>query len=1294
MPLQNEDSELKYSFFHHLKVTTIPLLKFKWQPLTYVFAMSAMSLTAVIITTSSVISLTNAAPGTLTVSINQKSGTTDPNPSYTSVFEVVFSEAIDETTFTDADITLGGTAPGQTVQSITESGSFDNTTYDIRIEATSAGTIQPTIAQELVVAEADGANTNQTSSSTDNTVTYDETYAPDEFVTTWKTDNPGTSGSTSITIPTFTGETYSYDVDWDNDGVFEQTGITGNVTHDYGAAGTYIVRVKGTFPRIYFNHGGDKDKILTIEQWGTNAWASMEKSFSSVSNLSIPATDAPNMSNVTEMKSMFSSATNFNSDIGHWDVSNVANMQSLFFGATSFNQNIDSWDVGNVETMYFLFNGATTFNQPLNNWDVSSVLNMNAMFWTTTSFNQPLNNWDVSNVTDMGSMFVSATSFDQPLNSWDTSSVLTMGLMFSNASSFNQDISNWDVSNVGSMASMFNGASSFNQPLSNWDVSSVLNMYAMFGGVSSFNQSLANWDVSNVTNMQYMLSNTELSLYNYDSTLDAWSDLTLQSNVTFDAGTSSYCLAAAQRQSIITTYGWTINDSGEECLPSAVTTKDATEIAQDSAVLNGVVYPSDASERGFEYGADTNYGQTLEDSSDINYSSFTKWGSEGSGNSQFSAPSGITTDRYGNVYVVDRDLFTVKKFDADGNYITQWGSEGTADGQFTLPFSIATDSLNNVYISDISQKNIQKFDADGNFITKWAGPTYSPYGITIDENDNVYVTNYYSVIKYDSDGNQLLTWGTQGSGNGQFVVAYDIASDKNGNIFVSDVNNQRIQKFDTDGNYITKWSSSTYMLATNAYGQVYTYDVLPSGDGIKQYSGDGVLLGEWGSAGSGDGQMDGIGGMTVSDNDIFYATDTGNYRVNAFAGSISVDLSDLDCGTTYHYRAYAINNSVTSTGEDSSFTTLDCPDEDPDAFILQVKTDNPGDSNSTSIIIPTVSTGYDYDVDWDNDGIYDELGITSSAVHDYGVAGTYTLRIKGTFPQIYFNDSGDEEKVLDIIQWGTSQWRSMENAFFGATNLTISATDAPDLSLGLGIPMDHMFEDASSLNQPIGNWDVSNVTSMESMFRGATSFNQSLNNWDVSNVTTMRDMFRDTTYFNQPLNNWNVGNVIDLDNMFFAASSFNQPLNNWNVGNVTEMWGTFRDASSFNQSLNNWDVSNVTRMEYLFNGASVFNGDLNNWDVSNVVYMNSLFSEASSFDKPLDEWDTSSVINMERMFWGASSFDQPLNSWNVSAVTEMDGMFGGATSFNQSLSSWDVDSVEVMNFMFYGATSFNQSLNN
>ena len=80
-----------------------------------------------------------------------------------------------------------------------------------------------------------------------------------DFVTTWKTDNlsMGSSNNTSITIPTHPDYIYSYQVDWNNDGDYidanEIVPYTGPATHNFGTAGTYTIRIRGTFPAIYFN---------------------------------------------------------------------------------------------------------------------------------------------------------------------------------------------------------------------------------------------------------------------------------------------------------------------------------------------------------------------------------------------------------------------------------------------------------------------------------------------------------------------------------------------------------------------------------------------------------------------------------------------------------------------------------------------------------------------------------------------------------------------------------------------------------------------------------------------------------------------------------------------------------------------------------------------------------------------------------------------------------------------------------------------------------------------------------
>ncbi len=389
------------------------------------------------------------------------------------------------------------------------------------------------------------------------------------FITTWKTNNPGVSANNQITIPTFSGATYNYNVDW-GDGETD-TGVTGNITHTYATAGTYTVKISGTFPRIYFDDGGytDAQKILSIEQWGNNPWTSFGNSFAGCINLILNATDTPDLSNVTDMGYMFLNATSLNTDIHTWDVSHVQSMYGTFQSATSFNQPLNSWNVSNVVNMGYMFENATHFNQDLSSWNTSNVTEMDSMFNQASNFNQDLSNWDVSHVVNMGAMFYAAYAFDnggvaltwntasaqymngmfnlsqfnQDISSWDVSHVTTfasmfnadhafnqdisgwdvshandMNLMFYAANAFNQDLSSWDVSHVTDLSGMFYFATSFNQPLNSWNVSSATNMAYMFANASAFNQNLGNWNVSHVTNMDTMFGDAS----SFDQDISSW----------------------------------------------------------------------------------------------------------------------------------------------------------------------------------------------------------------------------------------------------------------------------------------------------------------------------------------------------------------------------------------------------------------------------------------------------------------------------------------------------------------------------------------------------------------------------------------------------------------------------------------------------------------------------------------------------------------------------------------------------------------------------------------------------
>jgi surface protein len=418
----------------------------------------------------------------------------------------------------------------------------------------------------------------------------------DHFVITVTTDHTGTSSDTQCTIPTV-GTGYNYNVDCDNNGTDEATAQSGNYTCDYGAAGlntgagTYTIRIKdnsgaGTgFPRIYFDNGGDKLKLLTVEQWGTGKWSSMSRAFYGCSNLTVPVTvtDAPDLSGVTEMAEMFRHASAFNGNIGGWDTANVTNMGSMFRDASAFNQDINydpdsgAWDTGSVTNMNYMFFGASDFDGNIGGWDTGSVTSMASMFYTASAFNQDINYdpdsgaWDTGSVTDMVYMFGDASAFNQDIGGWDTSRVTNMFAMFVNASAFNQDINYdpdsgaWDTSSVTNMQSMFANASAFNGNIGGWNTGRVTTMRGMFGNASAFDQDIGSWDVTSLTTAAIMFSNVTLSTANYDALLIGWNAQALPNGVPFDGGNSTYCFGEAARANMMSSDGWTITDGDKGC---------------------------------------------------------------------------------------------------------------------------------------------------------------------------------------------------------------------------------------------------------------------------------------------------------------------------------------------------------------------------------------------------------------------------------------------------------------------------------------------------------------------------------------------------------------------------------------------------------------------------------------------------------------------------------------------------------------------------------------------------------
>jgi surface protein len=296
----------------------------------------------------------------------------------------------------------------------------------------------------------------------------------------WETHESYTSNAFVITIQTNVSVTNmainfrngNMTVDW-GDGTSENITSAGIVTHLYTNAGEHDISISGN---IYIKPGNSTSasQILDVKSWGDNVISNAIEMFKDCNTITtFSAIDTPTFGSNCSTVSMFNNATEFNQDIGNWDVSNVVSMTGMFNNATSFNQDIGNWNTGNVNDISAMFGRATSFNQDIGNWNTSNLAGLQGTFSGASKFNQDISGWDTSKVTRMHDAFANASLFNIDISNWNTSNVANMANMFLNATSFNQDIGNWNTSNVTNMNRMFNEAASFNQDLSGWCVTNI-----------------------------------------------------------------------------------------------------------------------------------------------------------------------------------------------------------------------------------------------------------------------------------------------------------------------------------------------------------------------------------------------------------------------------------------------------------------------------------------------------------------------------------------------------------------------------------------------------------------------------------------------------------------------------------------------------------------------------------------------------------------------------------------------------------------------------------------------------
>jgi len=421
-------------------------------------------------------------------------------------------------------------------------------------------------------------------------------------------------------------------------------------------------------------------------------------------------------------------------------------------------------------------------------------------------------------------------------------------------------------------------------------------------------------------------------------------------------------------------------------------------------------------------------------------------------------------------------------------------------------------------------------------------------------------------------------------------------------------------------------------------------------------------------------------------------------------------------------------------------TVISAPE---DHFVIKINTQN-GDGDSTFTIPIDTNRTYVYRVDWNNDGVFTDINVPFGITHTYpaGAPFVHTIRIAGDFPQIYFNNSGDKEKIVSIEQWGTIAWESMQDSFRGCSNLVMNATDNPNLSNTLSLTQ--MFRGATTIGNGVGtwDWDTSNITSMSGLFRGASSFDEDISLWDYGNVLDMSSMFQNAGLStlnyealliglnSQSLSlntNFNAG-----DSQYCTADGRNAHVNLTVFSGYTINDGGLCDEGYFVTSwrLNDANLANPTSVTIPTNPSGIYSyqvdwngdGDFNDIDETNdytgdathdfgllsplprtikikglfpQIYFNNSGGRRKIFT--INQWGTNRWISMENAFHGAINVrniasDTP----DLSYTTSLDFMFRNASSLGTDLENghwdWDVSTITSMDSTFLNATAFEQDL--